>query len=108
MSRKIAMALGLSLSITAIGLKAEVKESDVTCADSNWSAEVLAENPDIGKACRTVYDKDGRLFTKATIEVVRVRGNRMTFRTLLTGDTLGQSRSVQLACFHRRGPIPGQ
>lgn len=96
MSRNIVAALGLSLAISTVGLQAEVVESEVSCADLQWSAEVLAQNPDIGKACKTVYEKDGSLFAKASIEVVRVRGNRMTFRTLLTDGTKGQTRSVQL------------
>ena len=43
-----------------------------------------------------MYEKDGKLYAKATIEVVRVRGHRMTFRTLHTDGSKGDSRSVQL------------
>jgi hypothetical protein len=53
-------------------------------------------NPDIAESCQAVYEKNGELYAKATIEVVRVRGNRMTFRPLHTDGTLGDSRSVQL------------
>jgi hypothetical protein len=70
--------------------------STVTCADLNWAAEVLAMNPDIAESCQAVYEKNGELYAKATIEVVRVRGNRMTFRPLHTDGTMGDSRSVQL------------
>ncbi len=65
-----------------------------TCADLNWSAEILAANPDIARVCRGVYEKDGRMFAKATIEVVRVRGTRITFRPVYTDGSLGSSRSM--------------
>ena len=97
MNKKMVVAVGMALSLSAGSLMAQDKvESTVTCADLNWSAEVLAANPDIAAMCQTVYEKDGRLFAKASIEVVRVRGNRMTFRPLHTDGTLGDSRSVQL------------
>jgi hypothetical protein len=87
----------MALSLSAGSLMAQDRvESTVSCADLNWAAEVLAANPDIGEACQTVYEKDGRLFAKTTVEVVRVRGNRMTFRPLHTDGSRGDSRSVQL------------
>ncbi|MEM1113823.1 MAG: hypothetical protein AAGI11_18060 [Pseudomonadota bacterium] len=102
MKKKLVVATGLALSLSAGQLMAQnastadmVKEAP-TCADLNWSAEVLANNPDIGMTCQAVYEKDGKLFAKASIEVVRVRGNRMTFRTLHTDGTKGDSRSVTL------------
>jgi hypothetical protein len=74
----------------------KVQSSTVSCADLNWSAEVLAANPDIGAMCQTVYEKNGKLFAKTSIEVVRVRGNTMTFRPIHTDGTKGDSRSVTL------------
>ena len=98
MNKKMVVAVGMALSVSAGSLMAQDKavSSAVTCADLNWSAEVLALNPDIAGMCQSVYEKDGKLFAKASIEVVRVRGNRMTFRPLHTDGTLGDSRSVQL------------
>ena len=102
MKKKLVVATGLALSLSAGQLMAQnastadmVKEAP-TCADLNWSAEVLAENPDIGMTCQAVYEKNGKLYAKASIEVVRVRGNRMTFRTLHTDGTKGDSRSMTL------------
>ena len=74
----------------------EKVQSSVTCADLNWSAEVLAKNPDIAAMCQTVYEKDGKLYAKTSVEVVRVRGNTMTFRPLHIDGTKGDSRSVTL------------
>ncbi len=87
------MALFLSCSLAAV---ADRPRGAVECADLKWSAEVLAANPDIAYACRGVFEKDGILYAKATIEVVRIQGNTLRFRTLLTDGTLGKRRSVTL------------
>ncbi len=97
MSKKMAVAVGMALALSAGQLVAQDRvESSVTCDDLNWSAEVLALNPDIAAMCQTVYEKDGRLYAKTSIEVVRVRGNTMTFRPIHTDGTRGDSRSVTL------------
>ncbi len=98
MNKKIVVGVSMALALSASSLMAQEKavSSEVTCGDINWSAEVLEKNPDIGQSCTAVYEKDGRLFAKVPIEVVRVRGNRMTFRPLHTDGSMGDSRSVQL------------
>ena len=95
--KKIVLAIGMAAAVSSGQLWAKTVESTtVTCADLNWSAEVLAANPDIAAMCQTVYERDGKLFAKTSIEVVRVRGNTMTFRPKHTDGTLGDSRSVTL------------
>ena len=98
MHKKMVVAVGMALSLSAGSLMAQDRaaSSTVTCADLNWAAEVLAANPDIAESCQAVYEKDGKLYAKSTVEVVRVRGNRMTFRPLHTDGTMGDSRSIQL------------
>ena len=104
MQKKLVVAMGMALALSAGQVLAQDNAStadmnkDVapTCADLTWSAEVLAANPDVGMSCQAVYEKDGSLFAKVSVEVVRVRGNRMTFRPLHTDGTKGESRSVQL------------
>lgn len=97
MKKKMVLAVGMALSVSAGSLMAQTAtESSVACADLNWSAEVLAMNPDIAQSCQTVYEKGGELYAKVTVEVVRVRGNRMTFRPLHTDGSMGDSRSIQL------------
>lgn len=66
----------------------------VHCAELQWSAQVLALNPDIALACQGVYEKDGVLYARATIEVVNVVGNKLRFRTLLTNGSKGKRRSI--------------
>ena len=101
--KKVVAAVGMALAMSAGQLMAQettstgaVQSSTVTCADLNWSAEVLALNPDIASMCQTVYEKDGKLYAKTSVEVVRVRGNTMTFRPKHTDGTLGDSRSITL------------
>ena len=103
MKKQVVMAMGMALSLSmgqamaqnsgSAGMEAD---NAPTCADLNWSADTLAANPDIAKSCQAVYEKGGKLYAKASIEVVRVRGNRVTFRTLRTDGSKGDSRSVQL------------
>jgi hypothetical protein len=90
--------VGLSLALMAGAALAvdAAPESAVTCDDLNWSAHVLEQNPDIAQTCRGVYEKEGRLFALAKIEVVRTRGNTITFRTLHTDGGKGDSRSVTM------------
>jgi hypothetical protein len=95
MKKQLVIAMGMAMSLS-VGQAMAQEESTPTCADLNWSAQVLAANPDIAKTCQAVYEKDGKLYAKASSEVVRVRGNRMTFRTLHTDGGKGDSRSIQL------------
>ena len=94
MQKKLVVAMGMALALSAGSAMAQ--DAAPTCAELNWSADVLAANPDIGMSCQAVYEKDGKLYAKVTVDVVRVRGNRMTFRPLHTDGTMGDSRSVQL------------
>ena len=95
MLKKVIAVTGLGAAMMASTAIAQ-QESTVTCDDLNWTAEVLAANPDIRETCRAVYEKDGRLYAQAKIEVVRTRGNTMTFRTIHTDGTKGDSRSATM------------
>ncbi|MEP4485071.1 MAG: hypothetical protein ABJ013_05550 [Halioglobus sp.] len=103
MQKKLVLAMGMALSLSAGQAFAQNTSSEgmdigtpTSCADLNWSAEVLAANPDIAMSCQAVYEKDGQLYAKASIEIIRVRGNRMTFRTMHTDGSKGDSRSITL------------
>jgi hypothetical protein len=91
MKKKLVVALGMAMSLS-MGQSAMAQTS--TCDDINWSASVLAANPDIGSSCKGIYEKDGEMFAKATIEIVRVRGNTITFRPQHTDGSSGDSRTV--------------
>ena len=99
MSRKfIAVAAGIAFSLSAGPLLAAkaVESTTVTCADLTWSADYLAQNPEIGSMCQSVYEKDGELYAKVSIEVTRIRGNKMTFRPIHKDGTKGERRSITL------------
>jgi len=65
-----------------------------TCDDLVWSAQVLEANPDIGMACKGVFEQGGELYAKVTIEITRARGNRITFRPQHTDGSRGDLRSI--------------
>jgi hypothetical protein len=103
LKKKVVLAVGMTVAISAGQVMAQqtsssgaVESTTVTCADLNWAAEVLAANPDIAQMCQTVYERDGKLYAKTSVEVVRVRGNTMTFRPVHTDGTMGDSRSITL------------
>jgi hypothetical protein len=94
---KYTAAASLALLFIAVGAAAADRpRGAVECAELKWSPAVLAANPDIARACQGVYEKDGILYAKATIQVVSVQGNKLKFRALLTDGTLGKRRSVTL------------
>lgn len=68
----------------------------LTCDDLVWSAQVLAANPDVGKSCQGVYERAGKLYAKVEIEVVRARGNRLTFKSVHTDGSSSSNRSVMV------------
>lgn len=93
----VAGAITMLLLVWLPTATAEEFRGAVTCAQLRWSAEVLAANPDVALACRGVFEKDDVLYAQAVIEVVRVRGNTMTFRTHRTDGSLGKPRTVDLS-----------
>lgn len=93
MPKKMIVAIGVAAALSA-GSAVAQDMGAVSCADLNWSAEVLAANPDIAMSCSSVLEKDGKLYAKVPIEVVRTRGNRITFRPLHTDGSMGESRSI--------------
>jgi len=88
------VAVTALLLATGVAFAADGARGAVECGDLKWSAEVLAANPDIALACRGVYEKDGVLYARATIEVTRVQGSTVSFRTLRVDGTRGVERRV--------------
>ncbi len=90
--KKTILASALFLAVSA-----QAQAQATSCDDLVWSAQVLAANPDIGLSCQDVYERDGTLYAQVTIEVTRVRGNRITFKPLHTDGTMGSSRSINVS-----------
>jgi hypothetical protein len=93
---RVSAALGLAMAILSPAAGADEERGAVSCEQLRWAAQVLEANPDIARACQGVYELDGVLYAQATIEVTRVQGNTMRFRTLRTDGTKGPTRSVKL------------
>lgn len=64
------------------------------CEDLNWSAQVIAANPDIRESCLGVYVRDMKYFARSVIELVRTNGNALTFRPVHRDGSLGKVRRV--------------
>ncbi|MBN7797947.1 hypothetical protein [Parahaliea mediterranea] len=93
MLKQLTIATGV---IVALGMSGQAAAQAPTCADIEWSASVKADYPDIEETCSGVYERDGKLYAQARVEVQRVRGNRITFRPLHTDGTKGDSHSINV------------
>lgn len=67
-----------------------------TCATLDWAASVHRSYPDIARICQGVYQKDGKLYAKAEVEVVRVTGNRITIRSRHVDGSSGHQTSMRV------------
>ena len=61
----------ISMLVLLGALGFTVNAQAATCSDLIWSADVLADNPNIGSACLEVVDKRGTQAAKFTARVVR-------------------------------------
>ncbi|TXS92828.1 hypothetical protein FV139_12730 [Parahaliea maris] len=94
MLKKLIVATGMTAALSLSGQVAA--QAAPTCADIEWSASVLAAYPEIAQSCKGIYEKNGELYAKASVEVLRVRGNRVTFRPIHVDGTKGESHSIQV------------
>lgn len=91
MFKQLTVATGV---IVALSVSGQAAAQAPTCDDIEWASSVTAEYPDIEETCYGVYEKDGKLYAQARVEVQRVRGNRITFRPLHTDGSKGDSHSI--------------
>ena len=82
--------------LAALSTPALAQDPSPLCSELNWSAQVLAANPDIGESCRGVYELNGKYYAKVEIELTRVRGNRLTFKPRHTDGSMGKPRSIRV------------
>ena len=59
------------VALGGLGFTATASAQDVDCGDIIWTADILADNPNIGSACLDVMEKQGTLAAKFTARVVR-------------------------------------
>ena len=85
--KRIAAALCAVVAVS-FGSQATAQD-DLSCADIEWSSVVTDEYPNISNACDEVVQRDGRLFARIKVELLRVSGNNLTFRVLNNDGTSG-------------------
>lgn len=88
--------LGLVLLVPDALAQYDIQTRLPSCATLNWSEAVHRSYPDIHQICRGVYQKDGVLYARAEVEVLRVSGNRLTLRTLHTDGSRGHQTTVRV------------
>ncbi|EED31629.1 LPXTG-motif cell wall anchor domain protein [gamma proteobacterium NOR5-3] len=91
-----AHVIGAAIAI-AMSAQSWAQDAAPGCDDLVWSAQVLAANPDIALSCKGVYVRNNQLYAKVTIELTRVRGNRITFRPEHTDGSQGARRSIRVS-----------
>lgn len=61
-----------------------------TCDDIEWSSTVTDEYPNIADACNSVLEKNGAIYARVQVELLRVSGRTLTFKMLnADGTTAG-------------------
>ena len=79
MSIKHLYALFLAVAVFS---QPALAQDDLTCADIEWSAVVTDRYPDIDLACNAVMEKNGQMYARVTVEVMRVSGTNITFKVI--------------------------
>ena len=103
--RKLAV-LGCAVAAVSFGSTAMAQE-ELSCSDIEWSSVVTDQYPSIADACDAVLMKNGKMFARIEVEVLRVRGRTLTFRILNNDGSSGGSYS-QTVDTSWRAKIGGQ
>jgi len=90
MSIKKLAAVGCAVFGLSIASQA-LAQDELTCDDIEWSSVVTDEYPNIANACDAVVEKDGKMYARVEVEVLRQRGNTLTFKVLNNDGTSGGS-----------------
>lgn len=85
----------LAVLALALGPQASA-QNELTCGDIEWESVVTDRYPNIANACDAVVERNGRLFARIEVEVLRARGNNLTFRVLNNDGTSGGSYTQNL------------
>ncbi len=64
-------------------------QDDLSCDDITWSSVVTDQYPSIADACNAVMEKNGQMYARVSVELLRVRGNNLTFKVLNRDGTSG-------------------
>jgi hypothetical protein len=84
----------LACTVTALsGGQNALAQNDLSCSDIEWSSTVTAQYPNIANACDAVLEKDGKVFARIDVEIMRVRGRTLTFKILNNDGSSGGNYS---------------
>jgi hypothetical protein len=89
--RKLAM-LGCTVAAVSFGSSAMAQE-ELACDEIEWTPAVTDEYANIADACDAVISKNGKLFARIEVEILRVRGRTLTFRILNNDGSSGGNYS---------------
>ena len=83
------------LPLLTLGANASA-QTDLTCADINFTAEITSRYADAPKACIGVVEANGKRYAKMNVELVRTRANNATFRFVHPDGTYGPTHRAEL------------
>jgi hypothetical protein len=84
-----------ALPLMALGSLANA-QTDLTCDDIEFTAEVTSVYPDIAEACQDVVEIDGERYAKIGVEVLRTSNNSASFRIKRADGTYGPTQRANL------------
>jgi hypothetical protein len=84
-----------ALPLVALGSSASA-QTDLTCADIDFTSEVTSVYPDIAEACQDVVEIDGERYAKIGVEVVRASNTSASFRIKHADGTYGPTHRAEL------------
>ena len=93
--RKSITSTLIALALVAVAAPASA-QTDLTCADIDFSSAVTDNYPDIAKACIDVVEINGERFAKTSVEIIRTRGNNATFKFKHADGTFGPVQTTRL------------
>lgn len=85
--------IALALAVMAAPVSAQ---TGMTCDDIDFASVVRDNYPDIDQACLGVVERNGELFAKTSVEVIRARGNNVTFKFQHPDGSFGPVQTAQL------------
>ncbi len=89
--RKLAI-LGCAIAAVSFGSTA-MAQDELSCSDIEWSSVVTDQYPRIADACDAVLMKNGKMFARIEVEIMRVSGRTLTFRIMNNDGSSGGNYS---------------
>ena len=93
--RKSITSTLIAIALAAVAAPVSA-QTDLTCADIEFGSMITDNYPDANQACLDVVEKNGELFAKTEVEVVRARGNNVTFKFRHADNTYGPVQTAEL------------